>query len=94
MRGQAGIEKRLSSVFVTPFQRIIRYPLLLKAMIKIAEKSQDEIDISLIKDVLAKTEEITWYINKVIEAGAIENLPVRYYTYNIYLIAFHLSVKI
>ena len=69
----------LSSVYATPFQRITRYPLLLKSIIKFAEKSQDEIDIPLIKDVLARAGEITEYVNKVKEAGAIKKLPVRYH---------------
>ena len=79
LREKAGIEKVLSSVFATPFQRITRYPLLLREMIKIAKKSEDEIDISLLKDVHARTEEIAWYVNKVKEAGAIKKLPVRYH---------------
>ena len=79
LREKAGIEKVLSSVFVTPFQRITRYPLLLREMVKIAKKSEDEIDISLIKDVFDRTGEITEYVNKVKEAGAIKKLPVRYH---------------
>ena len=78
LREKAGIEKVLSSVFATPFQRITRYPLLLREMIKLAKKSEDEIDISLIKDVHARTGEIADYVNKVKEAGAIKKLPVRY----------------
>ena len=48
-------------------------------MLKIAKKSEDEIDISLIKDVFDRTGEITEYVNKVKEAGAIKKLPVRYH---------------
>ena len=78
LREEAGIEKTLNNVFVTPFQRITRYPLLLREMVKIAKKSEDEIDISLIEDVHARTGEIADYVNKVKEAGAIKKLPVRY----------------
>ena len=79
LRDKADFEQRLNSVFITPMQRITRYPLLLINMIKVAEKSTDKIDIEMIKDVLAKTQEITGYVNKVKEAGAIKKLPVRYY---------------
>ena len=79
LREKADFEQRLNSVFITPMQRITRYPLLLKSMIKEAEKSTDKIDKAMIKDVLARTEEITGYVNKVKEAGAIKKLPVRYY---------------
>ena len=48
-------------------------------MTKLAKKSEDEIDISLIKDVHARTGEIADYVNKVKEAGAIKKLPVRYH---------------
>ena len=78
LREKADIQKTLNNVFITPFQRITRYPLLLKSLIKAAEKSPDEIDIPLIKDVLARTGEIADYVNKVKEAGAIKKLPVRY----------------
>ena len=74
------MEQRLSSIFVTPLQRITRYPLLLKVMIKEAEKSTDKIDKAMIKDAVAKTEEIIGYVNKVKEAGDIKKLPVRYNT--------------
>ena len=79
LREEAGIKKTLPNVFVTPFQRITRYPLLLREMVKIAKKSEDEIDISLIKDAHDRTGEIANYVNKVKEAGAIKKLPVRYH---------------
>ena len=48
-------------------------------MVKIAKKSEDEIDISLINEVHDRTGEIADYVNKVKEAGAIKKLPVRYH---------------
>ena len=78
LKEQEGIDKVLNRVLVTPFQRITRYSLLIKALIEEESKASDnQVNIPALESLLKDVNDVVDYVNKVHEARAVKELPVR-----------------
>ena len=79
LKEQEGIDKVLNRVLVTPFQRITRYSLLIKALIEEESKASDnQVNIPALESLLKDVNDVVDYVNKVQEARAVKELPVRF----------------
>ena len=68
--------KPLSSLLMTPVQRVTRYQLLIKDIKTYFGKANDEENLALMQNAYDEAHEICEYANDMMTAGRIEGLPV------------------
>ena len=71
--------KPLSSLLMTPVQRVTRYQLLIKEITNYYGKARDEENYALMQNAYDEAHEICEYANDMMTAGRIEDLPVRHF---------------